>query len=112
MSERLLICVLLAIIFPILPSQAQQPVKIPRIGFLANTRTTNSIEPFRRGLQALGYREGKNIHIEYRYYETKRELIPPLVTELLQMNADVLVVGARQQSGQLGRLQKQSPSSW
>jgi putative ABC transport system substrate-binding protein len=76
------------------PGQAQQAGKLSRVGFLANTRTTTSIEPFRRGLQALGYTEGKNIHIEYRYYETKRELIPPLVTELLQMNVDVLVVGA------------------
>ena len=76
------------------PVEAQQSGKMSRVGFLANTKTTNSIEPFRRGLQALGYTEGKNIHIEYRYYETKRELIPPLVTELLQMNVGVLVVGA------------------
>jgi putative tryptophan/tyrosine transport system substrate-binding protein len=74
---------------------AQQPVKVPRIGFLANTKLDNpNIEPFRRGLQALGYTEGKNIHVAYRYYETKRELIPPLVAELVQMNVDVLVVGA------------------
>jgi len=76
-------------------AEAQQPGKIPRIGFLTNTKLDNpSIEPFRRGLQALGYAEGKNIRIEYRYYETKRELIPPLVAELVQMNVDVLVVGA------------------
>jgi ABC-type uncharacterized transport system substrate-binding protein len=76
-------------------AEAQQPAKIPRIGFLTNTKLDNpSIEPFRRGLQALGYAEGKNISIEYRYYETKRELIPPLVAELVQMNVDVLVVGA------------------
>jgi ABC-type uncharacterized transport system substrate-binding protein len=76
-------------------AEAQQPAKIPRIGLLTNTKSDNpSIEPFRRGLQALGYAEGKNIRIEYRYYETKRELIPPLVAELVQMNVDVLVVGA------------------
>ena len=75
--------------------QAQQPGKIPRIGLLTNTKSDNpSIEPFRRGLQALGYAEGKNIRIEYRYYETKRELIPPLVAELVKMNVAVLVVGA------------------
>jgi len=76
------------------PADAQQPAKVPRIGFLANTRLTPTIEPFRRGLQALGYIEGKNILVEYRYYETKREMIPPLVAELVQMNVDVLVVGA------------------
>jgi hypothetical protein len=44
-------------------AQAQQPAKVPRIGFLANTEVgSTSIEPFRRGLQAAGYIEGKNIH--------------------------------------------------
>ena len=78
-----------------LPAHAQQPAKVPRIGFLANTKLGNpGIEPFRRGLQGLGYIEGRNIRVEYRYYETKRELIPPLVAELVQMNVDVLVVGS------------------
>lgn len=75
------------------PLDAQQSGKMSRVGFLANTRTTNSIEPFRRGLQALGYTEGKNIHIDYRYLETKRELIPSLVSELVQTKVDVLVAG-------------------
>jgi putative tryptophan/tyrosine transport system substrate-binding protein len=76
-------------------AQAQETKTVPRIGFLTNTKVENpSIEPFRRGLQDLGYTEGKNIHVAYRYYETKRELIPPLVAELVQMNVDVLVVGA------------------
>jgi putative tryptophan/tyrosine transport system substrate-binding protein len=76
-------------------AHAQQPAKVPRVGFLANTKLENpSIEPFRRGLQALGYIEGKNIRVEYRYFETKRELIAPLVAELVQMNVDVLVVDA------------------
>ena len=79
-----------------LPAHAQQPAgKVPRIGFLANTKLENpSIGPFRRGLQGLGYIEGRNIRVEYRYYETKRELIPPLVAELVQINVDVLVVGS------------------
>jgi putative ABC transport system substrate-binding protein len=76
-------------------AQAQQAGKVPRIGFLTNTKLENpNIQPFRRRLEALGYIEGKNIHVEYRYYETKRELIPPLVAELVQMNVDVLVVGS------------------
>jgi ABC-type uncharacterized transport system substrate-binding protein len=77
------------------PAEAQQPTKIPRVGFLTNTKLQNpTIESFRRGLQALGYIEGKNIHVEHRYYETQRELIGPLVAELVQMKVDVLVVGA------------------
>jgi len=75
------------------PLEAQQSGKMSRVGFLANTRTTNTIEPFRRGLQALGYTEGKNIHVDYRYFETKRELIPLLVSELVQTKVDVLVAG-------------------
>src|ERR1044071_6402202 len=76
-------------------AEAQQPAKVPRIGFLTNTKRANpTIDPFRRGLKSLGYIEGKNIHVEYRYYETKRELIPPLVAELVQMTVDVLVVGS------------------
>jgi putative ABC transport system substrate-binding protein len=72
-----------------------QQIKVPRVGFLTNTKSGNpNIEPFRRGLQTLGYIEGKNVRVEYRYYETRRESIPPLVTELVQMNMDVLVVGA------------------
>jgi ABC-type uncharacterized transport system substrate-binding protein len=74
---------------------AQQQVKVPRVGFLTNTKLNNpTIEPFRRGLETLGYVEGKNVHVEYRYYETKREQIPPLIAELVQLNVDVLVVGA------------------
>ena len=96
MKRIVLNVTLCAMLFALSASiQAQQPGKIPRIGLLTNTKSDNpSIEPFRRGLQALGYAEGKNIRIEYRYYETKRELIPPLVAELVQMNVDVLVVGA------------------
>ena len=76
-------------------AQAQETKKIPRIGFLTNTKLENpNIESFRRGLQALGYIEDKNIRVEYRYFETKRELIVPRVAELFQMNVDVLVVGA------------------
>jgi len=64
-------------------------------GFLTNTKSGNpNLEPFRRGLQTLGYIEGKNVRVEYRYYKTRREMIPPLVAELVQMNVDVLVVGA------------------
>jgi putative ABC transport system substrate-binding protein len=72
-----------------------QSAQVPRIGFLLNTKIENpAIEPFRRGLQALAYTEGKNILLEYRYYDTRREQIPPLIAELVQMNVDVLVVGA------------------
>jgi putative ABC transport system substrate-binding protein len=75
-------------------AEAQQPTKIPRIGFIANTgREDFSIELFRQGLRDLDYVEGKNILVEYRYLEGKRDRIPGLLAELVQMKVDVLVLG-------------------
>ena len=70
-------------------AEAQQPTKIPRIGFVTGGLT--QIEAFRRGLRDLGYIEGKNILIEYRYLGGKRDRIPSLVAELVELKVDVLV---------------------
>jgi putative tryptophan/tyrosine transport system substrate-binding protein len=96
MNRKIAVLTLGAMLFALcFTAQAQETKKIPRIGFLTNTKLENpNIESFRRGLQALGYIEDKNIRVEYRYFETKRELIVPRVAELVQMNVDVLVVGA------------------
>jgi putative ABC transport system substrate-binding protein len=96
MNRKIAVLTLCVMLFALcFSAHAQETKTVPRIGFLTNTKVENpSIEPFRRGLEALGYTEGKNIHVAYRYYETKRELIPPLVAELVQMNVDVLIVGA------------------
>jgi putative ABC transport system substrate-binding protein len=73
-------------------AEAQQPAKIPRIGFLALTGPdVPNIVEFRRGLRELGYIEGKNIQIEYRFTEGKLERTSSLVAELLQLKIDVLV---------------------
>jgi putative ABC transport system substrate-binding protein len=69
---------------------AQEPKKIPRIGFVAGTAGP-SVGAFQRGLRDLGYIEGKTILIEYRYTERKEDRIPGLVDELLQLKVDVLV---------------------
>src|SRR5262245_15758048 len=79
-------------------AQAQQPKKVPTIGFLSSTGAskTPSIqeEGFRRGLRDLGYVEGKNVKVEYRYAEGKRDRYLELVAELVQLKVDLLVVGA------------------
>ena len=51
------------------PAEAQKPTQLPRIGFIASAgpEAAPNVEPFRRGLRELGYIEGKNILIEYRY---------------------------------------------
>ncbi len=75
-------------------SDAQQPAKIPRIGYLGtNFPTTNParIEAFRQGLRELGYVEGKNIVIEWRYAEGKADRLPGLAAELVRLKVDVIV---------------------
>jgi ABC-type uncharacterized transport system substrate-binding protein len=76
------------------PAQAQQPTKVPRIGYLnASSPSTNParIEAFRRGLRELGYVEGKNIVIEYRYAEGKLDRLPALLAEIVRLKVDVIV---------------------
>jgi putative ABC transport system substrate-binding protein len=77
--------------------EAQQPKKVPKIGYLSNsdsaTESTRS-EAFRRGLRDLGYIEGKNILVEDRDAEGNNERMPSLVAELVQLKVDVLVVGS------------------
>ena len=75
---------------------AQQPKKIAHLGFLlANSSSVESprIEAFRRGLRELGYEEGENIILEYRYAEDKLERLPDLAAELVRLKVDVIVVG-------------------
>jgi hypothetical protein len=70
-----------------LAARAQQPAaKLPRIGFLGNSTAeleTNLAGPFRDGLRALGYEEGRNIAIEYRWAEGKYERFAALIAELV-----------------------------
>lgn len=74
--------------------QAQQPKKLSRIGYLGNTARTSaiSIKPFRERLNELGYIEGQNVTIEYRYFEGKFERLPEVANELLRLKPEVIVV--------------------
>jgi putative ABC transport system substrate-binding protein len=79
-------------------AHAQQPTgKISRIGYLSGIGDPNSpgpdIEAFRKGLRDLGYIDGKNILVEYRYSEGKNDRMQSFVTELLQLKVDVIVSG-------------------
>jgi putative ABC transport system substrate-binding protein len=78
-------------------AEAQQPKKVPRIGYVSGTGDPSNpgpyVEAFRQGLRDLGYIEGKTIVIEYRGAEGKRDRIPSLVTELVQLKVDALVSG-------------------
>ncbi|MBI2349429.1 MAG: ABC transporter substrate-binding protein [Deltaproteobacteria bacterium] len=76
-------------------AQAQQTKKVPRIGYLDasgdSSAPSPSLEAFRQGLRDLGYIEGRNILVEYRYAVGKLDRIPGLVAELVQLKVDVLV---------------------
>lgn len=83
-----------AILIAVTVADAQQPGKVPRIGFLVNTGPdAPNIEPFRKGLRELGYIEGNNIQIAYRYIDTP-DHTPSLVRDLLRLKVDVFVSGA------------------
>jgi putative tryptophan/tyrosine transport system substrate-binding protein len=87
------LCALL--LAPGLSVEAQQPKKVPRIGYLsAYDAATDSAraEAIRRALRELGYIEGQNIAIEYRYAEGKRERYPELAAELVRLKVDLIVV--------------------
>jgi putative tryptophan/tyrosine transport system substrate-binding protein len=77
-----------------LPAYAQQPQKVPRIGFLS-TASLSAVSPrldaFRQGLRELGYVEQKNITMEYRSAEGKIDRLPDLAAELVRLKVDCIV---------------------
>ena len=96
MRKKFIALALSAILFALsLSAQAQQPGKVPRIGYLSGSGDPSTpnpyIEAFRRGLRDLGYTEGKNIQVEYRYAEGMEDRLPSLIAELVQLKVDVLV---------------------
>jgi putative ABC transport system substrate-binding protein len=96
LMSKLLVSVALSamLVAPGLPAQAQQPGRVPRIGFLGATSSSANaarVEAFLQGLRDLGYVEGKNIIIEYRYAEGKAGRLSELTAELVRLNVDVIV---------------------
>jgi putative tryptophan/tyrosine transport system substrate-binding protein len=80
-----------------LPAAAQQPTKIPRIGFLdagSPATTGHRAQAFVQGLRDLGYVEGENIVIEYRWAAGKLESLPALVEDVVRLRVDVIVSSA------------------
>jgi putative ABC transport system substrate-binding protein len=78
-------------------AEAQQPTKVPRVGFLDNN-TASSIavllEAFRQELSELGWIEGKNIAIEYRFAEGNNDRLPELAADLVRLKVDLIVVSS------------------
>lgn len=93
MFSRVITVVILALGAILAPAEAQQPAKIPRVGFLApQGRSLPLFDAFRQGLADLGYIDGQNIVIEPRFAEGQYERFPDLFAELLRLKVDVIVV--------------------
>ena len=85
-------------------SIAQQQGKVWRVGFLAGVSRPPSLADHRlggfvRGMRELGYVEGKNLIIEWRFADGRDELLPGLAAELVRLKVDVIVTGSSQATG-------------
>ena len=96
MPKKIVSLVLTAGLFALCSFTEAQPNKIPRIGYLgAVSPSANAvrIEAFRQGLRELGYVEGKNIVIEWRFAEGKLDRLPALAAELVRLKVDIIITG-------------------
>jgi putative ABC transport system substrate-binding protein len=95
MNRKIIICLLTGCLMCVaLFAEAQQPKKVPRIGYLGSiplSAFVSRIEAFREGLRELGYVEGKNIVIEWRSAEGKLDRLPALAAELVRLKVDIIV---------------------
>src|SRR5215831_18283846 len=95
MKKKITVLTVCATFFALnFPAWAQQPAKVPRIGILSASDPSlnpDRTEAFRQGLRELGYVEGKDIVIEYRYAEGKFDRLPALAAELVRLKVDVIV---------------------
>src|SRR6266513_473186 len=95
MIGRIVVCLLPAVLLlTVSLAEAQQTKKVPRIGFLSATSPSSisaRLEAFRQGLSELGYVEGKNVVIEYRYAEGKLDRLSELAAEVVRLKVDVIV---------------------
>ena len=84
----------LAILLSTYPATAQGPGKVYRIGFLMSASVATApafVKAFRKGLRDLGYVEGRNIRIEWRWAEGRRERLPGLAADLARQKVDIIV---------------------
>jgi len=91
MKQLFSILLVVAVAFLGAIAQAQQPAKVPPIGYLASFIASSRHEAFRQGLRELGYVEGKNIVVEWRDAEGKLDRLPALAAELVRLKVAVIV---------------------
>jgi putative tryptophan/tyrosine transport system substrate-binding protein len=90
--RRFLLTSLAGVLARPVDGDAQQAGTIPRIGYLSGSSQTRNDEAFRQGMRELGYIEGQNVTIEYRFADGKYEQLPRLASDLVRMKVAVVVV--------------------
>jgi putative tryptophan/tyrosine transport system substrate-binding protein len=97
-------------------ADAQQPKKVPMVGYLSGSGDANNpgsnLEGFRQGLREFGYVDGKNVQVEYRYAKGNVDIVPRLVAELVQLKAMCLSSRSCQRSVQPSRRPRRFLLSW
>jgi len=114
MNPRIFALAFGAMLFALCSSAAaQQIVRPPTIGWLdqssPNPEVLRLVELFRKGLHDLGYMEGKNLAIEYRYAHGKTERLEGLAAELVRLKVDCIVTAGGQPTGAAQRATKTVP---
>jgi len=98
MKKKITVVALSALLFALcFSAEAQQPKKVPRIGVLYARSPSSelpNIEAFRQGMRELGYVDGKNISLEYRYGEGGNDRLTNFVAEFVRLKVDVIVTGS------------------
>jgi putative tryptophan/tyrosine transport system substrate-binding protein len=96
MRRREFIAIIVGALSWPIAADAQQAGKVPRIGILNNTSAAlySRTNPFLQGLRELGYAEGQNLAIEFRFAEWQLDRLPELAAELVALKVDVIVAGA------------------
>jgi putative tryptophan/tyrosine transport system substrate-binding protein len=91
----LLVTLALGLLAALVAAEAPPAAKVPRLGLLIPSSfaaVASRLEAFRHGLRDLGYVEGRNITLEYRFAEGKADRLPELVAELIRLPVDLLVI--------------------
>jgi putative tryptophan/tyrosine transport system substrate-binding protein len=116
MKRKITVLALCSMLFAVCHSvEAQQTTKVPRIGFLGATSAASMsarTEAFRQGLRALGYVDGKNIVIEYRFADGKFDQVSPNASELVRLKVDVIVTAGPTDTQAARGATTTIPSSW
>jgi len=112
MNRKIFCLSLCALLFALCISAEAQEPKVSRIGFLvpgSSTTFSARIEALRQGLRDLGYVEGKDISIEYRYADGKLERLANLAFQLIHLKLDLIVAAGNEATAAAKNATKEIP---